>query len=114
MNESVVTLFRGANRRESERLLHKDFSNDNITWWSTNDKIIDHYYDGIGLKLVIQIIPEEQKHYTAEPCPGYSGFGKVITKYPKDSVWFSISDSYIRDNLISIEEIFEWTSEDDY
>ena len=102
----TVTLYRGSDYDIGHQLLNRTCQN--ITWWSTVDSIIDHY-GGMALKLVLQINTEEENDYIREYEDNYTGFGRAEMRCPEGHIWYSISPKYLFENVISIEEIFEWT-----
>lgn len=108
-----VILYRGTSKEDCERLINREIS-DRITWWSTNSAIIDHYYDGAGIKVVMTLNDDVKQDYIADldSLHGYT-YGRMCPKYPKNSIWYSVSDEYLMNNLVSIEEIYEWDAEED-
>jgi hypothetical protein len=105
----TVTILTGTNVKNGKKLLNREF--DGISWWSNNYETLAHYYEGCAIEMIVKVNPKVKQEYIREvqdlttPVSEYT-YGFIRVLYPKGAIWYSFGASYLKDNVISIKEIF--------
>lgn len=102
---NIVELYTGTNIKNGTKLINKQFRP--ISWWSDNYETIEHYYEGCVIKIEVNLDERLRQDYirsVEESKPNYTyGFDEMLV--PEGATWYSFSESYLINNLVSVEEV---------
>lgn len=110
----IIELYRGTSIESGKRFLNGDINK--ISWWSHDFETIEHYYEGCVIKMTIELIDYDKVNIfgldyisdyddlDAEDIDDYE-YGFAVVDYPEDAIWYSISDKYIKEHCLNMEEI---------
>lgn len=105
---NTVDLYTGTNIENGMNLINGRFNI--ISWWSDNYETIARYYEGRVIKITIRLCDDLQTEYIRSidelsvDASEYT-YGYAEMRIPKGATWYSFGASYLRDNIINIEEI---------
>ena len=109
----TVKLMISTNEKNGKDLIERKFRD--LSWWSDNMETVAHYYEGCAMEMEVQLDSEREQEYIrcGEDCwmIDLYTYGFMKVKYPKGATWYSFSSDYLKENVISIKEIFPDLSE---